>query len=158
MKQYMQTLLKEQDDLILDTKSQEPLSNTNDEEPLYRILHIEDNPFDTKWLSAVITKSEALTPHKIVHTRTLANALKLLKQEPFDLVVSDLTLPDSNSDAAIKTIATRFPATPTVVLTASDEPEVAANCIKHGATDYFVKQRTQGRNLMRALKFAIIPR
>lgn len=73
----------------------------------------------------------------------------LSEEEPFDLVLLDLNMPDFDGKESkyaglqllerLKEIA---PDVPVIINSAWDEVETAKMCIDKGATDYFVKGRT----------------
>ena len=58
-----------------------------------RILLVEDD-FDVRPLLEHILKTEA--SYDVVSVETMANALALLDQQPFDLVITDVNLPDGS--------------------------------------------------------------
>ena len=59
------------------------------------ILLIEDSPEDTEVLREAFAK-EKDTPFVVTHVARLADGLEALTRQPFDLVLLDLQLPDSN--------------------------------------------------------------
>jgi DNA-binding NtrC family response regulator len=66
-------------------------------------------------------------------------ALKLVRQEPIDLVVTDLKLPGMNGLDFLHTIKRANAAMPVVVMTAFGTVETAVEAMKNGASDYVLK-------------------
>lgn len=87
----------------------------------------------------------------------LSDALDYLRRGQFDVIVLDLTLPDSKGAEAISPILDLSKA-PIIVLTGANEDEVAAKCLVAGAEDYLRKNELAPRVLTRALGYAIIRR
>jgi DNA-binding NtrC family response regulator len=66
-------------------------------------------------------------------------ALKLVRQEPVDLVVTDLKLPGMSGLDFLHTIKRANAAMPVVVMTAFGTVETAVEAMKNGASDYVLK-------------------
>ena len=72
-------------------------------------------------------------------------AKRLLEAKPFDLVVSDIEMPNMNGFellAWIKKDAARSKV-PVIMLSSLEDPDVLARCRKLGAADYIVKPFTK---------------
>jgi DNA-binding response OmpR family regulator len=74
----------------------------------------------------------------------------LADQEPFNLVIIDLNMPDFSGVEAryaglelLERIKAQTPDTPVIANSAWDEVETAKACIDKGAADYFVKGRNE---------------
>jgi len=65
--------------------------------------------------------------------------LKLLRDKPIDLVVTDLKLPGMNGLEFLQTIKRENAALPVVVMTAFGSVETAVEAMKAGASDYVLK-------------------
>ena len=65
--------------------------------------------------------------------------LKLLRENPIDLVVTDLKLPGMNGLEFLQTIKRQNAALPVVVMTAFGSVETAVDAMKAGASDYVLK-------------------
>ena len=66
-------------------------------------------------------------------------ALKILEDEPQDLVISDLHLPGMSGLELLKTIRAKYPETEVVVITAFGTVVTAVEAMKFGAYDYVTK-------------------
>jgi PAS domain S-box-containing protein len=70
---------------------------------------------------------------------TITAALKLLSERRFDLVVSDLNLPDMKREGAVAAIRECAPQVPLVVLTSSATVADGVAAMRAGANDFLVK-------------------
>jgi DNA-binding NtrC family response regulator len=71
-----------------------------------------------------------------------ADAMKLLDGSPFDLVFTDLRLPDTSGNDLISHIKTESPETEVILMTAHGSLEVTIEAIKRGAYYYIEKPFT----------------
>ncbi|MEP6621989.1 MAG: response regulator [bacterium] len=85
----------------------------------------------------------------------LGEAMRRAQKEAFDLVVLDLSLPDSSGIATFETMRRAVPSTPIVVLTGQDDGQLGLTVVNGGAQDYLVKGVSGGPAMIRALLFAI---
>ena len=119
-----------------------------------RILLVEDNAGDSRLLREILreipTAKFQLTP-----AERLAEALARLAAESFDLVLTDLTLPDSQGLETFQKIHAQARHTPVVVLSGVDDESLAITAVREGAQDYLVKGHLDAGNLGRALRHAI---
>ncbi len=72
-----------------------------------------------------------------------------------EVVLTDLTLPDSSYPETFEQVVKKFPDTPIIVLTGTSEVAIAINTIKHGAQDYLVKGEFNQKMLEKAIHYAI---
>jgi two-component system, NtrC family, response regulator AtoC len=66
-------------------------------------------------------------------------ALAAFDAQPFDLVLTDLMMPDMGGRPLLEAIKQRDPLVPVVVMSAVDSPETASSLLRLGADDYLVK-------------------
>ncbi|MFN3594233.1 MAG: sigma-54-dependent transcriptional regulator [Thiobacillaceae bacterium] len=69
----------------------------------------------------------------------VAGARALLAQRRFDLVLTDMRLPDGDGLEVVRMVAQGSPATPVAVITAYGSTENAITALKAGAFDYLMK-------------------
>src|SRR5512135_694090 len=103
------------------------------------ILYLEDNPQDA-FLAQHILKSVA--PNillDVVHT--VKDAIRTLEDppHPFDLVLTDLNLPDGSGFDLLNHIRSRSIPVAVVVVTGQSDEETVVAALKAGADDYVVK-------------------
>lgn len=119
-----------------------------------RVLLIEDNPVDRTLIKALLSKAIGM-PFQVETTESLSEALGMLKRNPFDVILSDLTLPDSAGLETFKSVYQAASGIPVVVLTGSDDLRLAAKAVEDGAEAYLVKGKIDGNRLSRSLRYAI---
>ncbi len=64
------------------------------EEKPVKVLVVEDSPTDALLLREALTDERSMQ-FRTAHAETLADALRTLQEQPFDLILLDLGLPDS---------------------------------------------------------------
>src|SRR5262249_40932085 len=74
--------------------------------------------------------------------------------ESMDVVVSDLSLPDSNGLDTLRSVTTAVPDVPVIVLTGRDE-SWAAEALHAGAQDYLIKGQIDSSALDRSIRYAM---
>ncbi len=123
-----------------------------------KILLIEDNPGDVLLLQETLSEI-TFVELELVPVDRLANALKLLQSEDFDVILLDLVLPDSNGLDTFIQIQEQTPSTPIVVLTGIADETLAMSAMKAGAQDYLVKGQVSGSDLLlRSMRYALCDR
>ncbi|MGH6944039.1 MAG: diguanylate cyclase domain-containing protein [Geminicoccaceae bacterium] len=88
-------------------------------------------------------------------TSRLASALDRIREEPFDVVLLDLMLPDATGLEGLSRIARIAPHMPVVILTGLGQDELVARAFEGGAQDYLVKGVADGKELLRAIVHAV---
>jgi PAS domain S-box-containing protein len=91
---------------------------------------------------------------RLVHCSTISEVTNLAGTD-VTLVLTDLSLPDSSADITFEIVCHSFPNAPIIVVTGSDEMELAIKTIKQGAQDYLVKGEIDKRLLSKAIHYAI---
>ncbi|MBP6763596.1 MAG: response regulator [Rubrivivax sp.] len=119
-----------------------------------RLLLVEDNPGDAQLVGELLTETER-DNFEIVHVPLMAAAVQTLRSHPVDVVVLDLRLPDCHGVEAVKAVRSIAAEVPIVVLTGSDDEQLAMACIDAGAQDYLPKNEVRAQNLRRAIGYAI---
>jgi PAS domain S-box-containing protein len=119
-----------------------------------RVLLVEDNPSDALVIRTLLTSGEQ-TRTLVAHAGTRQEALDLLADAAFDIILLDLFLPDARNLEALEGVRRHSPGVPVVVLTARDDEEVAAQAVRAGAQDYLCKGRIDADALLRSLRHAI---
>jgi CheY-like chemotaxis protein len=119
-----------------------------------RILVIEDNPFDLLLLKRFLADNAA-GDFQLVNVSSLAEGLYYLAMAPFDVVVLDLNLPDSDGLESLKKVVVYNPCVPVVVLTGCLEETLGLEAVRQGAQDYLIKGQTDGPSLVRSLRYAV---
>ncbi len=119
-----------------------------------RVLLIEDNPGDARLIREILAES-ARIHFEVAVTDRLSTAQSALADNHVDIILLDLSLPDSHGLATLAQARQFVPATPIVVLTGLDDDEVGLEAVSHGAQDYLVKGSFDHQALVRAVHYAI---
>ena len=119
-----------------------------------KVLLVEDNPGDVfllqEFLKEVTTVVVDLMP-----VEKLSEGLNYLASEVFDLILLDLSLPDSQGLETFVIAHHEAKATPIIVLTGIDDETLAIRAMQEGAQDYLVKGQVTGDLLVRSMRYAI---
>jgi DNA-binding NarL/FixJ family response regulator len=121
-----------------------------------RVLLVEDNPGDARLVEILL--SEVDSPRfEITHAGRLEEAIELLVGEAhyFDVILLDLSLPDSSGLETVSRMRAAAPRTPMVVLSGQDDEETALRALKSGVKDYLVKGRGSGDTIARVIRYSI---
>jgi PAS domain S-box-containing protein len=120
-----------------------------------QVLMVEDNPGDARLLQ--LTLSEVTSAKfDLTCVDLLSSAMKSLSEQPFDAVLLDLSLPDSQGFDTFTKLHKRFPEVPIVVLSGLSDETLALRAVQEGAQDYLVKGQVNGADLIsRSLRYAI---
>jgi PAS domain S-box-containing protein len=123
-------------------------------EAAIRILLVEDNPGDARLVEILL--SEVAAPRfGFTHVERLDEALQRLGEQEFDVILLDLSLPDSGGLETVSRTREAAPRTPLVVLSGRDDEETALRALKGGAEDYLVKGRGSGDTIARVIRYSI---
>ncbi|MEI6715471.1 MAG: PAS domain-containing protein [Verrucomicrobiota bacterium] len=124
-------------------------------EPSFHILLVEQSAEDARELEKLVTILPK-SPFRIAKsTGRLDESLQYIQQQRPDLVLLALTLPDSEGAATFTTFHTHAPDLPVIVLSESNDEELALQTVKHGAQDYLVKGQFDAHLLIRSMRYAI---
>ena len=119
-----------------------------------RILLIEDNPGDARLIQEGLPDARA-ERFSVTTAGTLREALALLTDRAFDVVLADLNLPDAQELETFARVHASAPHLPVVVLTGTDDETIAIRAVQAGAQDYLVKGRVTGDSVARAVRYAV---
>ncbi|MEH2135101.1 hybrid sensor histidine kinase/response regulator [Nostoc sp.] len=119
-----------------------------------KVLLVEDNPSDVfllqEFLKEVTTVVVDLMP-----VERLSEAINYLAKEIFDVILLDLSLPDSQGLETFVIAHHQAKATPIIVLTGINDETLAIRAMQEGAQDYLVKGQVTGDLLVRSMRYAI---
>ena len=118
------------------------------------ILTVEDNPSDLFLLEHML-KSSGLAVGQLYSAVCIRDAYALLIAKEIDVVLLDLTLPDSfglHTFIYLKPVVQRIPV---IILTGLSDTNVALEAIKEGAQDYLVKGELTEGLLAKAIQYSM---
>jgi signal transduction histidine kinase/DNA-binding NarL/FixJ family response regulator len=120
------------------------------------LLLIEDARLDALVIEKLMSKSERVK-FTFEHADRLETALKVLaeKESQFDLILSDLGLPDSFGMETLTRLTTRVSELPIIVLTGNEDDDLAYEALQIGAQDYLVKGTFNPMMLERAVLYSM---
>ncbi len=118
------------------------------------ILLVEDNPEHVALLRQLLATPE-LSHFHLETVGSLAEALDWLKTGSIELILLDLTLPDSDGLETFIRVFEAAPQTALVVLSGINDVALALETVQLGAQDYLVKGRVDNHLLLRAMQYAI---
>lgn len=124
------------------------------ENNVLRILILEDDEVDALWATRALSHSKTVR-YVASHVETLAQARSLLEKEAFDMILSDLKLPDAFGLEIYQALAQIAPGLPIILWTGNVLDEaVAIDAVHKGAQDYLIKGQVDERGLLRSLAYA----
>ena len=113
---------------------------------------VEDDPADAGLARLALGKKPTITVAGSMEEVLAAKH----RGEVFDVILLDLSLPDSFGFSTVSVTREAYPFTPIVVLTGLDEPSIEAQIVEFGAQDYLVKCGYDSDSLQRAVRHAIV--
>ncbi len=129
------------------------MSHTNPQQEI-RVLLVEDSPTEAMLVMASLEETDTAAFH-VYHVLNLTDALSRLECCEYDVVVLDLTLPETSGVETFNAVHDRFPNMPVVILSANGNKEVALQTVENGAQDYIIKEQVDNMQLALALRYAI---
>ena len=87
--------------------------------------------------------------------KRLADGIHLLDQNRFDVILLDLSLPDSRGIDSLRSVMKVASEAVIIVLTGADEEELSLEALQVGAQDYLNKDRLNEEILGRSIRYAI---
>src|SRR6187551_2485568 len=100
-----------------------------------KILLIEDDISFCKLLEKFLVKKA----YEVTIAFSAAEARLAIKKESFDLILTDLRLPDSDGIGLMSEFKTSYPEIPVILMTGYSDVNTAVKAIKNGAADYISK-------------------
>ncbi len=117
------------------------------------ILLVEDSRTSVLMVQSLL-EEDATEDYRLTVTGTVAGAREHLGNHDFDLILLDLTLPDSSGLATVDSVFEVAKGTGIVVLTSTSDEKVGLAALQHGAQDFLIKDETYRKVLLRAVKYA----
>lgn len=118
-----------------------------------KILLVEDSEGDFLLVHEYL--KEVFEKIQIDHCWRLEEAKKSLSTEKYDIVLLDLTLPDSNGKESILEIIELLSGMPLVVLTGYADKNFAVDTMHLGVQDYLIKDEVNPAILFKSISYSI---
>lgn len=119
-----------------------------------RLLIIEDDEAHLELIEIALRGFVGVASNWATCTR-LADAREALERETFDLILSDLSLPDSAYHETLPRVLSMAKGTPVIVLTSLDDRQTILGMIQNGAADCIPKTMLSGLFLERTLNYCL---
>jgi diguanylate cyclase (GGDEF)-like protein len=118
-----------------------------------KILLVEDDSDDAEFLRLSLAQHNDSV--YVTRTGLIRDAVTVLDNERFDVVLLDLNLPDGRGVECVEKIQEADGLVPIVVLSGHDDEDYAVDILNRGVQDYLVKWEGDGRIILRAIRYAI---
>jgi CheY-like chemotaxis protein len=119
---------------------------TNQPPQKLRILHVEDSSVDALLLERVLTRRFG-DGFELVKVSRLGDAMQELIAAPYDLILLDLSLPDSQGPETCARLFAVSPDIPIVVVTGLRTDDLEDSVLRAGACGYLTKDELDGPDL-----------
>ena len=119
------------------------------------VLLIEDNSEDARLIQEMLAEA-SLAMFNIKRVSRVSGGLEALTKEEFDVVLSDLHLPDAHELEVVDKVSALHPSVPLIVMSATyDEALLGLEACRKGASDYIAKNYLSSQLLSRSLLYTI---
>ena len=119
-----------------------------------RVLLIEDNPADARLIKEMLAEAKGANFHLECFDK-LIPGLERTALGSIDVILLDLSLPDSTGLNTFTKLYAQTSGIPVIVLSGLDDEEVAVKAVQEGAQDYLVKGHVDSNLLVRSIRYAI---
>jgi len=127
---------------------------TNDSHATITVLLIEDSEADAGLIKAHLA-GRVEPSFDLHHETTLHGGVQRLHENVFDIVVLDLSLPDSDGLKTFSLVTEAANGAPIVILSGVKDDQIALEAVRQGAQDFFSKNETISESLGRSLQYTI---
>ena len=117
------------------------------------VLLVEDNPGDAFLIEEMLNASKDWK-FQVVKATTLKQARNIIRNQPVEVVIADLGLPDSQGIATVDEILENVKSIPIIVLTGTKDEQTGNEAVIRGAQDYLVKWNINPDQLMRSIRYS----
>ena len=121
------------------------------EAPL-RILMVEDDPIDAHLAVRALRRVGDV---EIVEVATLRDAVKTLAKQNFDIILTDVNLPDASVFQAVEMLNQQAGDVPIIVMSNRNDEADAVETVRLGAQDFICKNELESGLIGRAIRYAI---
>jgi two-component system cell cycle response regulator len=119
-----------------------------------KVLLIEDNPGDARLVKEMLAQGRSAA-FELESCERLQAGMELLENKGFDVVLTDLNLPDSGGLDTLRRLLSEDFEPPIIVLTGMDDDEAGLKAVEEGAQDYLPKGKVDAGLLERSIRYAI---
>lgn len=119
-----------------------------------RVLILEDDE-DLSFLMVTSLKAMDTIDFQIQCAFSLVEAIKKIEESQFDVILSDLDLPDSKGSDTIKALCQENSGIPVIAVTGAYSESIYAEILAYGAQEYLIKGKYSDDTLLRVIKYSI---
>ncbi|MBD3188638.1 response regulator, partial [Candidatus Bathyarchaeota archaeon] len=119
-----------------------------------KLLLIEDTRKDALIIKKLLSGIHDMTI-TVDWRERLSEGISYLQRNSVDLILLDLSLPDSNGLDTVRKVLDQETSAPIIVLTVKDDDNFASRVVMSGAQDYLVKSEVNSHSISRAIRYAI---
>ena len=106
----------------------------------HTILVVDDSAMDRRLATGLLEKEGG---YQILIATNGLEALQALKQQPVDLVLTDMQMDQMDGLELVEAVRADYPLTPVILMTALGSEEIAVRALEKGAASYVAKRRLQ---------------
>ncbi len=118
------------------------------------VLVVEDDPVFSLQLQMMLQKAGG-SSIRVTRAGDMAETEAALRAGGIDVVLLDLNLPDSEGVDTVHRVFAVNRSVPVVVITASDDDELAHGALQAGAREFLVKGDERARHILRTIRFVM---
>jgi len=118
------------------------------------ILLVDDDAVDRQTIKQVLEQNHSIT--RLAEAETVEQGLSLLNEKPYDVILLDYRMPEVDGIEMVMRLRDRpnLGQTAIVMMSRSDDEQVALDCLHAGAQDFLQKREITASRLKRALLHA----
>lgn len=124
------------------------------EDKRFQLLMIDDDPHFERVVRLMLAGAR-VQEFSLDYASSLTTGLARLELGNIDLVLLDLSFPDTRELDSFIQVHAHYPEVPIVVLTSFDDRDWAVKAVGAGAQDYLVKGKSDQENLVRSVRLSI---
>lgn len=131
-------------------------SGIKDQNPdIVKALLIEDNIEFAQRLGQILSRVKGMTHFHLQCVNRLSSGLEHLEKGNFDIVLLDLSLPESQGMNTFTKVYSQTPEIPIIVLIEPDDETIGMDTVHKGAQDYLIKAEIDKNLILRSVRYAI---
>ncbi|HVW09684.1 MAG TPA: response regulator [Bryobacteraceae bacterium] len=120
----------------------------------YSVLFISADSAPAEKLERLLSDDETLAV-ECTRVESLFDGLRAIQDRQFDLVLSELFLPDGQGLATLRHLQQHAPKTPVILLCHAQDRDTAVTAVRKGAHDFFCYEELDPANFQRSIQNAL---
>jgi diguanylate cyclase (GGDEF)-like protein/PAS domain S-box-containing protein len=122
-------------------------------EAALHVLIVDVDSSNARLIEAALV--HAGNPYQIERATCLSEAVRMLDNGSFEIILLDLNLPDSRGLTVFQQVSRAAPNALILILSSLDDEESAREAVQNGADDYFLKTQIDAQSLPRTLRYLL---